>query len=200
MRPVVFADPGEAAGMQIPARECESPEENRPREAGERPLDSILVIKLTKLTKKTNSNPIYRVLDANLNRLREALRVIEEYYRFIDGRPRVCVALKKARHSLIAIETMLGKETLLLHRDTASDCFAEGNRPEELAREGLDALLSANFRRGQEASRVIEEYAKVAAGGREAADGAKTVRFTLYKLEKDLLSGKRHGTGEKRER
>ena len=28
---------------------------------------------------------VYRILDANINRLREALRVVEEYYRFVDA-------------------------------------------------------------------------------------------------------------------
>ena len=150
----------------------------------------------------TATAQIYRILDANLNRLREALRVIEEYYRFIDERPEVCVELKKARHSLIDVEAMLGREALLSRRDTDADCFSVGNRPEELVRSGLDGLLAANFKRGQEACRVIEEYAKVALESASAlvAESAKAARFTLYKFEKELLSGKRNGTGKKRKR
>jgi thiamine-phosphate pyrophosphorylase len=146
-------------------------------------------------------NQIYRILDANLNRLREALRVIEEYYRFIDERPVVCVELKKARHTLIEMEAKLGREALLGHRDTDGDCFAGETRPEERARAGLAGLLAANFKRGQEACRVIEEYAKVAVGESDStsvAESAKAARFTLYKFEKELLGGKRNGTGKKR--
>ena len=131
------------------------------------------------------------------------MRVIEEHYRFIDKRPGVCDALKKARHSLIAIETLLGREALLRHRDTDTDCFAGGNRPEELERQGLGGLLAANFKRGQEACRVIEEYAKVAlceCDAASVAESAKAARFTLYKFEKKLLGGKRNGTGKKRKR
>jgi hypothetical protein len=132
---------------------------------------------------------IFRVLDANLNRLREALRVIEEYYRFIDERPAVCRGLKRLRHLLVAIERRLGRRELLANRDTAHDCFAGRNRPEELDRTGLDELLAANFKRGQEACRVLEEYAKVIAAA-PLSEMAKAARFALYTFEKDLLCGK----------
>jgi hypothetical protein len=79
---------------------------------------------------KKNKTGIYRIIDANLNRLREALRVIEEYYRFIDNRPVACIRLKKVRHSLIEAEKAVGKERLLTGRDTVTDCFAGRNRPE----------------------------------------------------------------------
>ena len=145
----------------------------------------------------TDKRKIYRVLDANLNRLREALRVIEEYYRFIDERPAVCRRLKRVRHDLAGIEGALGRNELLVNRDTENDCFADRNRPEELGRRGLGALLAANFKRGQEACRVIEEYAKVVGRGLAGArlsEKAKTARFALYAFEKELFGG----TGEKR--
>ena len=135
-----------------------------------------------------NHGYIYRVLDANLNRLREALRVIEEYYRFMDEREDVCITLKEMRHTLVQVEEELGKELLLEHRDTATDCFAKETRPEELARAGIHGLLSANFKRGQEATRVIEEYSKIIVA-RAVPGMAKQVRFALYNLEKKLLTG-----------
>lgn len=147
---------------------------------------------------------IYRVLDANLNRLREALRVIEEYYRFIDERPAVCRRLKKLRHALVDMEGALGRSELLDNRDTAGDCFADRNRPEELVRSrGLSALLAANFKRGQEACRVIEEYAKVIGGdlaGARLSEKAKTARFALYAFEKELFGGTREKRTQKRRR
>jgi len=137
-----------------------------------------------------NKTGIYRIIDANLNRLREALRVIEEYYRFIDNRPVVCIRLKKVRHSLIEAENAVGKVRLLAGRNTVTDCFAGRNRPEELERDGIGAVLSANFKRGQEASRVLEEYAKIE-GGALLCARAKAARFALYRLEKELSGGKK---------
>lgn len=138
---------------------------------------------------------IYRIIDANLNRLREALRVIEEYYRFIDSRPVICVRLKTVRHSFVDAEKAVGKGQLLRERDTVTDCFSNGNRPEELRRDDVGALLCANFKRGQEACRVLEEFAKIK-GGPLLCDKAKQARFALYSLEKELLGGKE----KKRER
>ena len=143
---------------------------------------------------------IYRVLDANLNRLREALRVIEEYYRFIDEQPAICRRLKKLRHALVDMEGACGRGELLDNRDTAGDCFADRNRPEEINRpSGLSALLAANFKRGQEACRVIEEYAKVI-GGAGLSEKAKTARFALYAFEKELFGGTREKRTQKRRR
>jgi hypothetical protein len=136
---------------------------------------------------------IFRVLDANLNRLREALRVIEEYYRFVEGRPAACGKLKALRHAVAGMEVALGRRVLLDNRDTAGDCFAGGSRAGECGRRGLNALLAANFKRGQEACRVVEEYAKVA-GGESLSGTAKRARFALYAFEKEMCGG----TGEKR--
>jgi len=137
--------------------------------------------------KHDNQSRIYRILDANINRLREALRVIEEYYRFMAENKEVCVTLKELRHSIEQIEAELGKGLLLENRDTSTDCFAGSTRPEELARKGMAGLLGANFKRGQEATRVIEEYSKIVSA-KEAPLLAKQARFTLYNLEKKLAT------------
>jgi thiamine-phosphate pyrophosphorylase len=125
------------------------------------------------------------VLDANLNRLREALRVIEEYFRFIQNHAEASIMLKELRHSLIEMEHGFGSGRLLQARDTASDCFADVNRPEELIRKNEKDILTASFKRGQEASRVIEEYAKITDHA-AFSEIAKTIRFSLYKIEKQV--------------
>jgi hypothetical protein len=142
---------------------------------------------------KESQSQIFRILDANLNRLREALRVIEEHFRFIVSREDICIALKEMRHSIERMETEFGKRPLLENRDTATDCFADATRPEELARDGVGGLLSANFKRGQEAARVIEEYSKIVAGGPVPAL-AKKLRFSLYTIEKKSVIGTAHET------
>ena len=135
----------------------------------------------------TVSDSIYRVLDANLNRLREALRVIEEYYRFFKNDAPVAVTLKKLRHFVKEIEIAIGREPLLNGRDTFSDCFADKNRPEELQRKTVTDILAASCKRAQEASRVIEEYTKIT-DYPQLSEKAKTIRFSLYNVEKLLFS------------
>jgi thiamine-phosphate pyrophosphorylase len=126
---------------------------------------------------------VFRILDANLNRLREALRVIEEYFRFIASQETVTVQLKQVRHSLEEFEKNFGPSRLLASRDTGSDPFANVNRPEEMDRSSARQIVSGNFKRAQEASRVLEEYTKIIDPA-FLSQKAKTIRFTLYTLEK----------------
>jgi thiamine-phosphate pyrophosphorylase len=128
---------------------------------------------------------IYRILDANFNRLREALRVIEEYFRFITENGDVCVSLKQMRHLLVGMEKAVGQDALLAGRDTAGDCFASVSRPEEMNRANPGDILSANFKRAQEACRVIEEYSKLC-GAPLVSQNGKEIRFSLYALQKTV--------------
>jgi thiamine-phosphate pyrophosphorylase len=136
--------------------------------------------------RKSNTRSIFRVLDANLNRMREALRVVEEYFRFISPRPQVAIKLKRLRHDLEKMERAFGPERLLDGRDTESDPFANRNRPEEMGRTTPLVIVSAGFKRAQEACRVLEEYAKITEFP-SLSEQAKTMRFSLYALEKSFL-------------
>lgn len=129
---------------------------------------------------------VYRVLDANSNRLREALRVLEEHFRFFTNSEENASEIKLLRHSLKSIISQLGQRQLLAARDTANDCFANKNRPEELQRAKPEDILTANFKRAQEAARVMEEYAKLSSVP-ETSEQAKTIRFNLYTLEQRIF-------------
>lgn len=118
--------------------------------------------------------------------------MIEEYFRFVVDNETVSIGLKKNRHQLADVEHLLQPERLLSARNTMDDCFADQNRPEELQRNGIQTLLAANFKRGQEAARVIEEYAKLT-DAPEVSEKAKTIRFSLYTLEQEQIIGHNHG-------
>jgi thiamine-phosphate pyrophosphorylase len=137
----------------------------------------------------TDASKVLRIIDVNCNRLREALRVVEEYFRFLSLDEPIASELKRLRHSLQRIEADFGAKQLVASRDTASDPFASVNKPEELARSTPGQLLAANFKRSQEAARTIEEYAKIS-NHPEASGMAKALRFSLYDLEK--ISMERH--------
>jgi len=134
----------------------------------------------------TSDTKILRIMDVNLNRLREALRVIEEYFRFLSLDERVSVELKTHRHSLEGIECEFGAEALVKSRDIAADPFAFVTRPEEMERSTPSQILCASFKRAQEACRVLEEYAKVS-NHPSASGKAKALRFSLYTLEKQIV-------------
>jgi thiamine-phosphate pyrophosphorylase len=132
------------------------------------------------------NNAVYRILDANINRLREALRVVEEYFRLGETGPGLAIRLKTLRHSLKEIEQTIGRGRLLTARDTLTDPLAVHTRPEELSRDTAADVLAANFKRAQEAARVLEEYSK-ACGSSQASAKAKEIRFELYEIEKKVM-------------
>lgn len=149
--------------------------------------DSFLALQFFLIAYSMDQKQIYRVLDANCNRLREAFRIIEEYFRFIQNDEQISVSLKLMRHSLIDIEATLGHTALLDARETETDCFASKNRPEEMVRSSGKDIVIAGFKRAQEAARVIEEYIKIT-DATEWSERAKVIRFSLYNLEKQLLT------------
>lgn len=135
---------------------------------------------------QNKTEAILRVIDANLNRLREALRVIEEYFRFINLNEAVSIDLKQLRHSLEELEKGFDQGELLSSRDTQTDPFAGKNREEELNRRSETDIVKASFKRAQEAARVLEEYIKITRH-RQMSEKAKNIRFMLYTIEKKVM-------------
>ncbi len=132
---------------------------------------------------------IARILDANLDRAREGLRVLEEWLRFgledAEG-SREC---KEMRQALAQWHS----DPLRFARDTAADPGTQLSHPQEERRRDLSHLLQANCSRVQEALRVLEEYGKLAESNHWVAPGlaklAQQMRYRLYELESELLGG-----------
>jgi len=133
---------------------------------------------------------ILRVLDANFNRLREGLRVVEEIFRLVKDRPGPARKIKTLRHRLTRCETALtgmgGK--LISGRDSKRD---PGRSPAydrvktRVGKKTLGDLYRANFKRCQEAARVLEEFAGLIKPG--LVKTLKEIRFNLYDLEKQFV-------------
>ncbi len=124
---------------------------------------------------------VLRLLDANLNRAREGVRVVEDTARFIWNEKKRYEQLRALRHELHAV-TASAYKTLVLARETATDA---GRFMKESSRRSMRGVVSANLRRAQEAVRVLEEYSKVFSP--KAASRLKAIRFRLYKEEKEIL-------------
>jgi thiamine-phosphate pyrophosphorylase len=127
---------------------------------------------------------IYRIVDANFNRAREGLRVIEELARFILDDACLSGRLKHLRHRLRVIQQTFpgGVKEFLAARDAGTDVGLSCREEKELDRLSCLELMLANFKRVQEALRVLEEYAKFVSTGREF----KEMRFEIYELEKEM--------------
>lgn len=126
---------------------------------------------------------IYRILDANFNRASEGLRVIEEIARFVLEDVELVGRLKETRHKLNQMAKNLSLP-LLKFRESEKDVGADLTLDSESRREDLHSLLEANFRRSQEALRVLEEFAKLL--DKETACSLKFLRFKVYSLEKEV--------------
>lgn len=129
---------------------------------------------------------VCRILDANLDRAREGLRIIEEWCRFGLNSAQLSEECKQLRQELASWHS----PELRAARDTPGDPGTELTHPQEQQRASLGVLLQANFCRVEEALRVLEEYGKLY---HPKMGGAfKQMRYRVYTLESRLLGYQRH--------
>ncbi len=133
-----------------------------------------------------NNSLLLRVLDANLNRLREALRVLEESERFINNRGDIAAHFKSLRDDIRKITECFNDGELLASRNSECDSGRSSAGEGEMKRATVREIVEANFKRAEESSRVIEEYSKLINGS--ASKLAKSIRFRLYDFEKEMLA------------
>lgn len=129
-------------------------------------------------------NPsVLRVIDANANRAREALRVVEDYARFVLDSGQLSAALKELRHGLAgALAGVL--EDAIVQRDTPGDVGTANKTGGELRRDDVAHVVTAAGKRLGEALRAIEEFAKVIDPARARA--VERLRYQFYDLERRI--------------
>jgi thiamine-phosphate pyrophosphorylase len=128
------------------------------------------------------SRQTLRIIDANLNRIGEGLRFLEDLARFVLNDTKLTQQLKNMRHDMLTSDWTF-QQQLLQARDSEGDVGL--NIPEEKRKRELPVTVVANARRVQEALRVMEELAKHTDLD---SDKFKRARFNLYKIEQVLLS------------
>ena len=127
---------------------------------------------------------IYRVLDANLNRASEGLRVLEDVARFVYDDVRLTQLLKELRHAVLRCGTRLGAHgAVLASRQVARDV---GRELEEARRGRLLDLIKANCRRVEQALRSLEELGKLISPS--FGNEFRKMRFQVYGLESTLVA------------
>jgi thiamine-phosphate pyrophosphorylase len=133
---------------------------------------------------------VWRILDANLNRAREGLRVLEDFARFLADNHDVSLKLKSMRHDLVAAEKQLfasagiGMADRLQFRDTEGDVGTSQMTDGEQLRSALGDVIIANARRVEESLRSLEEFGKLVSAPFSAA--MKSLRYSAYTMEKSL--------------
>ena len=129
---------------------------------------------------KTFDTSLYRVIDANLNRLKEGVRVIEDIARYVNNDKALASKLKEIRHQsrIDDIQNLLGS------RDSVNDVLRPTVKS-EMNRDSLESIIIANYKRAQESSRVLEELYKIV--DPKLSENFKSLRYALYQLEKENL-------------
>ena len=132
-------------------------------------------------------NPdVFRILDANINRAREAVRVMEDYARFVLDDAAGSALLKAFRHDFATAVRMLPADALLAARDTPNDVGTGITTASEAQRGDARDVFTAAAKRMPEALRTIEEYGKIVSP--DFAARIEALRYRAYELEARIAS------------
>ncbi|MEM9418242.1 MAG: thiamine phosphate synthase [Planctomycetota bacterium] len=128
---------------------------------------------------------VLRILDANANRAREALRVMEDAVRFLLDNAALAEPIKQLRHDLA--EALAGIPNLQNHRDTPGDVGTTITTTAEQSRSGVAEVALAAGKRLSEALRSIEEFAKTLPTEQASvASAVEQLRYRGYEIERQL--------------
>ncbi len=130
---------------------------------------------------------IARILDANANRAREALRVLEEHCRMVLDDADLTQRVKALRHDLATVLGRFDARTLLANRDVQHDVGTSITTDAESHRAGSADVALAAAKRTSESLRCLEEYGKIVDAS--AAAQIEQLRYRVYTLEQEILIG-----------
>ena len=128
-------------------------------------------------------NNIGRIIDANLNRTKEGLRVCEEITRFILDNHKFTALLKEIRHKIDSLGRKIYPPVKLLKVRSARTDVGRLNSCGETKRDNCKDIFWANIQRVKESLRVLEEFSKLV--DVQAALGFKQLRYKVYEIEKE---------------
>ncbi|MBX9581034.1 MAG: thiamine phosphate synthase [Gemmataceae bacterium] len=137
----------------------------------------------------TDEHDAARVVDANLNRGREALRVLEDYVRFVLDDRFLTEQVKGLRHELAEAAGRLPPGLLLAARETRRDVGTTVSAAGEYDRATPRQVAEVNLKRLQESLRSLEEFGKLFAG--DPGRAFEALRYRTYTLERAVVTGGR---------
>jgi len=130
---------------------------------------------------------LYQLVDANVNRVSEGMRVLEDLCRYQPQGKQYAKILRELRHEL---RKTFDDQVLIQARNTRSDHGITNTREDGLDKKtSLEALFLANFKRVQEGLRSIEEVSKVILD-QATSKKIESMRYRVYDLEKNLARPK----------
>lgn len=127
----------------------------------------------------------YRIIDANINRSKEGLRVCEEISRFHLNNKKISQKIRYLRHKITHIikASKLKTHMLFAGRDSKNDigktyCL-------QAKKKSFKQIFLANIQRVKEALRVLEDFLKLFDA--HASQKIQKLRFDVYSLEKETI-------------
>ncbi len=118
-----------------------------------------------------------RVLDANINRAAEGMRVLEDIARFVLEHQRLCAELKTCRHQLRE------QAPSLYSRNTSGDVGISVSTVQESERGSVHDIALAASNRCSEALRVIEEFLKL----HDVQNHIESIRYKMYDISAEII-------------
>ncbi|BCZ19045.1 hypothetical protein NHP190012_06870 [Helicobacter sp. NHP19-012] len=117
------------------------------------------------------------------------MRVVEDTLRYLYDNKDLAFRLKQVRHQATAVFIQNGISFLWLYaqRDSLNDVLSHYDNSPPKGSSCLH-MLQANFKRAQESARVLEECFKYLNPSNPKAPSFKTLRYTLYTLEKECMA------------
>ncbi|MDH7599496.1 MAG: thiamine phosphate synthase [Sedimentisphaerales bacterium] len=126
----------------------------------------------------------FRIIDANFNRAREALRLVEDHCRFTLDHQGLTSTAKAMRHQLASLIAKLPAEVLLACRDTDADVGMGLDVQGQMVRTDLQDCLKAAFNRLTEALRVLAEACSTV--DKQIAGQIEQLRYQVYAVERQV--------------
>ena len=127
-----------------------------------------------------------RLLDANINRVSEGIRVVEDVARFVYNQKEFSKELREKRHYLRKL--FIQKDNDFLNsRDTKKDVGIEITKDSLLDKKSnIKHVVLGNFKRIQEGLRSIEEISKISCDYSISKE-IESLRYSFYNLEKEFM-------------
>jgi len=131
---------------------------------------------------------LLRIVDANLNRVSEGLRVAEDVVRFVYNKSQMTARLKRLRHecSKLGLRFPASYRQLVGARDSEKD-VGKASWVRFKKRQCVCEVLVQNLKRAAEGLRVLEETSKVITP--KLSPRFQKLRFDVYGLEKEVFKG-----------
>lgn len=124
---------------------------------------------------------ILRIMDANINRATEGLRVTEEVLRFFYNEEVIYKKLRIIRHEIIKIFGKFYPSTVL-ERNSTKD---PGIKSKEKKYKNVKEIVVSNLHRVSESLRVLEEISKLLLPKKVLE--VKKLRYNMYDIEKYIV-------------